>query len=73
MLWKICLELDGIFPWSKVECVNNNLTANNICDDGVHPNASGIQLLVENLRFFFLKKVLPFPIQVKPRKIVGKT
>ena len=52
MLWKMCLQLDGILPWSKVECVNTNLTANNICDDGVHPNASGIQLLVENLRFF---------------------
>ena len=53
MLWKMCLEMDGSFPWSKVECVNTNLTATNISDDGMHPNASGIQLLVENLRGFF--------------------
>ena len=32
----ICLELDGLYPWSKVECLDNTLLDNNIFYDGVH-------------------------------------
>ena len=32
----ICLQLDGLYPWSKVECLDNALTDNDISYDGVH-------------------------------------
>ena len=73
MLWTMCLEKDGTFPWSKIECVNTNLTSTNICDDGVHPNASGIQLQVENLMGYFSKNGLTTSTaEIKPWKIVCK-
>ena len=65
--------MDGTFRGSKFECVNTNLTATNICDDGVYQNASGFQLLVENLRSCFSKNGLTISnAEIKPRKIVQK-
>ena len=46
----ICLELDGLYPWSKVECLDNAVTDNGISYDGVHPNINGIKNLVNNIR-----------------------
>ena len=50
------LETDGTLPWSKLKCVKTNLITANFSDEGVHPNSSGIQLLVENLWNNFSKK-----------------
>ena len=46
----ICLELDGLYPWSKVECLDNNISDNDSFYDGVHPNINGIKNLVNNIR-----------------------
>ena len=73
--------MNGTFTWSKVESFNTNLTATNICEDGVHPNASGIQLLMEKLwgyfsKNFFLKKIFLWGYfsnsEIKPRKRIRK-
>ena len=48
----ICLELDGLYPWSKVECLANALTDNDISYDGVHSNINGIKNLVNNIRHY---------------------
>ena len=45
----ICLELDDLYPWSKIECLDNSLTDNDISYDGVHPNINGIKNLVNNI------------------------
>ena len=39
----ICLELDGLYPWSKFECLDKTLTDNDISCDGVHPTINGIK------------------------------
>ena len=43
----ICLELDGQYPWSKVECLDNTRTCNDTSYDGIHPNMNGIKKLAE--------------------------
>ena len=48
----ICLELDGLYPWSKVECLDKALTDNDISYDGVHPNVNGIKKFVKNIRHY---------------------
>ena len=54
----ICLELDGLYPWSKVECLNNTLTDKDIYD-GVHPNMNGIRNLVINIWHYNVLNNLP--------------
>ena len=39
----ICLELDGLYPWSKFECLDKTLTDIDISCDGVHPTINGIK------------------------------
>ena len=66
----ICLELDGLYPWSKVECLDNALTDNDISYDGVHPNINGIKNLVNNIRHYNVLNNLPAAQNViQPRKI----
>ena len=43
----ISLELDGSYPWSRIEVLENALSIDDICFDGVHPNNDGIKNLVE--------------------------
>ena len=53
--------------------VSINLTATNICEDGVHPNASGIQLLMEKLWGYSSKNGQTISnSEIKPRKIIRK-
>ena len=66
----ICLELDGLYPWSKVECLDNALTDNDISYDGVHSNINGIKNLVNNIRHYNVLNNLPAEQNViQPRKI----
>ena len=66
----ICLELDGLYPWSKVECLDNALTDNDISYDGVHPNINGIKNLVNNIRHYNVLNNLPAAQNViQPQKI----
>ena len=66
----ICLELDGLYPWSKVECLDNALTDIDISYDGVHPNINGIKNLVNNVRHYNVFNNLPAAQNViQPRKI----
>ena len=37
----LCLELDGVYPWSTNECLDNNLTDNDFSYDKVHANNIG--------------------------------
>ena len=46
----ISLELDGSYPWSRNEVLENAQSVDDICFDGVHPNNGGIKNLVENIR-----------------------
>ena len=55
----ICLEVDGLYPWSKVECLDNALTDNDISYDGVHPNINGIKNLANNIRHYNVLNNLP--------------
>ena len=34
----INLELDGSYPWSRIEVLEHGLSIDDICFDGVHPN-----------------------------------
>ena len=45
----ISLELDGSYPWSRTEVLENALSIDDISFDGVHPNKGGIKNIVENI------------------------
>ena len=45
----ISLELDGSYPWPRIEISENALAIDNICFSGVHSNNGGIKSLVENI------------------------
>ena len=47
----ISLELDGSYPWSRIEVLENALS-NDEYFDGVHHNNGSIKNLVENLRHY---------------------
>ena len=55
----ISLELDGSYPWSRMEVLENALSIDDICFDGVHPNNGGIKNLVENIRHYNITHNLP--------------
>ena len=55
----ICLELDGLYPLSKVECLDNALTDNDYSYDGVQPNINGIKNLANNIRHYNVLNNLP--------------
>ena len=55
----ISLELDGSYPWSRIEVLENALSIDDICFDGVHPNNGGIRNSVENLRHYNITHNLP--------------
>ena len=55
----ICLELGSLYPWSKVECLDSNLTDNAISYDGVHPNMNRIKDLVNNIPHYNVLNNLP--------------
>ena len=66
----ICLELDGLYPWSKVECLDNALTDNDISYDGVHTNINRVKNLVNNIRHYNILNNLPAAQNViQPQKI----
>ena len=66
----ICLELDGLYPWSKVECLDNALTNIHIFYDGVHPNINGIKNLVNIIHHYNVLNILPAAQNViQPQKI----
>ena len=70
LLEMICLELDGLYQWSKVECLDNALLDNDISYDGVHPNINGIKNLVNNIRHYNVLNNLPAAQNViQPRKV----
>ena len=46
----VFLELDGLYPWSKVECLDKTLTDNDISYSWVHPNINGIKNLMNDIR-----------------------
>ena len=48
----ISLELDGSYPWSRIEVLENALSIVDICFDGVHPNNGGVKNLVEHIRHY---------------------
>ena len=39
----VCLELDGLYPCSKVECPNNTPKENEISYDGIQSIINGIK------------------------------
>ena len=45
----ISLELDGSYPWSRIEVLENALSIDDICFDGMHPKNGGLKNLVENI------------------------
>ena len=55
----VCLELDGQYPWAKIECLDSTLTSNDTSYDGVHPNMNGIKKLVKNIRHYNVLNNLP--------------
>ena len=55
----ISLELDGSYPWSRIEVLENALSIDDICFDGVHPNNGGIKNLVENILHYNITHNLP--------------
>ena len=55
----ISLELDGSYPWSRIEVLENAISIDDICFDGVHPNNGGIKNLVENIRHYNITHNLP--------------
>ena len=66
----ISLELDGSYPWSRIEVLENALSIHDICFDGVHPNNGGIKNLVENIRHYNITHNLPASQNtVQPRKL----
>ena len=66
----ISLELDGSYPWSRIEVLENALSIDDICFDGVHPNNCGIKNLVENIRHYKITHNLPASQNtVQPRKL----
>ena len=70
LLEMICLELDGLYQWSKDECLDNALLDNDIFYDGVHPNINGIKNLVNNIRHYNVLNNLPAAQNViQPQKI----
>ena len=65
-----CLELNGLYPWSKVECIDYALTDNDISYDGVHSNINEIKNLVNNISHYNVLNNLPAAQNViQPRKI----
>ena len=42
----VSLELDGSYSWSRIEFLENALSIDDVCFDGVHPNNGGIRNLV---------------------------
>ena len=66
----ISLELDGSYPWSRIEIFENSVSIDDICFDGVHPNNGGIKNLVENIRHYNITHKLPASQNtVQPRKL----
>ena len=66
----ISLELDGLYPWSKVECFDNALTDNDISYDAFHSNINGIKNLVNNIPHYKVLNNLPAAQNViQPQKI----
>ena len=66
----ICLDLDGLFPWSKNECLEYTLRDNKIYYDGVHPNINRIKNLVQNIRHYNVLNYLPAAQNViRPRRV----
>ena len=66
----ISLELDGSYPWSRIEVLENALSIDDICFDGVDPNNGGIRNLVENIRHYNITHNLPASQNtVQPRKL----
>ena len=64
------LELNGSYPWSRIEVLENALSIIDICFDGVHLNNGGIKNLVENIRLYNIKHNLPASQNtVQPRKL----
>ena len=64
----ISLELDD--PWSWIEVLENALSIDDICFDGVHPKNGGIKNLVENIRHYIITHNLPASQNtVQPRKL----
>ena len=55
----ISLELDGSYPLSRIEFLENALSIDDICFDGVHTNNGGIKNLVENIRHYNITHNLP--------------
>ena len=69
-LEKINLELDGSYPWSRIEVLENALLIDDICFDGEHPDNGGIQNLVENIRQYTITHNLPASQNtVQPQKL----
>ena len=66
----ISLELDGSYPWSRFEVLENVLSIVDLRFDGVHPNNGGIQNLVESIRKQKITHNLPASQNtVQPRKL----
>ena len=66
----ISLEHDGSYPSSRIEVLENALSIDDICFDGVHPNNGGIKNLVESMRHYNIIHNLPASQNtVQPRKL----
>ena len=66
----ISVELVGSYPWSRVEVLENALSIDDICFDGVHPNNVGIKNEVENIRHYLITHDLPASQKtIQPRKL----
>ena len=65
----ISLELDGSYPWSRIEVLENALSIDDICFDEVHLKNGGIKNLVENIRHHNITPKIPASQNtVQPRK-----
>ena len=53
---RISLELDGSWPWSPTEYLEDALSDNDICFYGVRQNNGGIKYLTENKRHYILTR-----------------
>ena len=63
-------ELDGSYPWSQIEVLENALSIDDVCFAGVHRNNGGIKKLVENIRHYNITHSLPASLNtVQPRKL----
>ena len=55
----LSLELDGSYPWSQIDVLDNALSIVDICFHGVHPKFGGIKNLREKLLHYKMTHNVP--------------